>query len=49
MGITIVVMMFAEWKLTQLYYKVFPKVFKLDVIMTEHSQPVVGLRKKESE
>lgn len=49
MGITIVVMMFAEWKLTQLYYKVFPKFFKLDVIMTEHSQPVVGLRKKESE
>ncbi|MCM6765055.1 hypothetical protein [Weissella paramesenteroides] len=40
--VTAMALMGLEWSLTRLYYKKFPKLFKLDVLMIEHGQPVLG-------
>lgn len=40
--VTAMALMGLEWSLTRFYYKAFPKLFKLDVLMIEHGQPVLG-------
>lgn len=39
---TAMLVMFLEWQGTTQYYKFFPWLFKLDVILVEHGQPIVG-------
>lgn len=41
-SIVVLVMMGLEWFITQMYYIYYPDIFKLDVLMVEHGQPVFG-------
>lgn len=46
-SIVVLVMMGVEWLVTQIYYIYYPDIFKLDVLMVEHGQPVFGYLKND--